>query len=121
MRDRVPASDGEALALLTPDEMSRADAFAVASGRSTEALMLAAGEAVAAAIMARWAPRKTLGLCGPGNNGGGGFGGARALEDAGWPVRGGLLRGPSKPQSAAAPHSQRWEGGHGPRSPAVIA
>src|SRR5262245_20177496 len=121
MRDRVPASDGEALALLTPDEMSRADAFAVASGRSTEALMLAAGEAVAAAIMARWSPRKTLVLCGPGNNGGDGFVSARALEDAGWPVRVALLGDRSKLKGAAAHHAKRWMGGMAPLSPAVIA
>src|SRR5262249_60870358 len=103
MRDRVPASDGEALALLTPDEMSRADAFAVASGRSTEALMLAAGEVVAAAIMARWSPRKTLVLCGPGNNGGDGFVGAATPKGAGWGGPGGPLRGGGAAQGGAGP------------------
>src|SRR5262249_56848365 len=105
MRDRVPASDGEALALLTPDEMSRADAFAVASGRSTEALMLAAGEAVAAAIVARWSPRKALVACGPGNNGGDGFVVARRLREAGWPVRSALLGERAWLKDSAAHHS----------------
>ena len=120
MLDRALPSDRDALALLTPEEMSRADAFAVASGRSTEALMQAAGKAVAAAILARWSPRKTIVLCGPGNNGGDGFVVARALSDAGWPVRLALLGARSALKGAAARHAARWTGDVAALSPAVI-
>jgi NAD(P)H-hydrate epimerase len=116
-----PAFDRETLALLTPEEMARADAFAVASGRSTEALMLAAGEAVAAAVVARWSPRKALVACGPGNNGGDGFAVACALREAGWPVRIALLGERASLKGAAAHHAARWTGAVTALSPAEIA
>ena len=118
MTGRTPASDRDRLALLTPEEMARADAFAVTSGRSTEALMLAAGEAVAAAIVARWSPRKTLVLCGPGNNGGDGFVAARVLQDLGWPIRIALSAERTSLKGAAAHHAARWTGTVAPLSPA---
>jgi NAD(P)H-hydrate epimerase len=108
MLGRSPAPDRDRLALLTPQEMAQADAFALASGRSTEALMLAAGEAVAAAIAARWSPRKVLVACGPGNNGGDGFVAARALREVGWTVRVSLLGDPALLKGAAAHHAARW-------------
>jgi hydroxyethylthiazole kinase-like uncharacterized protein yjeF len=115
------ASDRDRLALLTPEEMARADAFAVTSGRRTEALMLAAGEAVAADIAARWLPRKTLVLCGPGNNGGDGFVAARVLQDRGWPVRIALLGERKSLKGAAAHHAARWTGAVATLSPVAIA
>jgi hydroxyethylthiazole kinase-like uncharacterized protein yjeF len=69
--------------LLTPDEMGRADWLA----GNAEALMEAAGRAVARAIMRRYRPCRVLVLAGPGNNGGDGRVAARYLAQAGWPVR----------------------------------
>lgn len=69
--------------LLTPVEMGRADALA----GNVEALMEAAGRAVARAMLQRYRPCRVLILAGPGNNGGDGVVAARYLADAGWPVR----------------------------------
>jgi len=69
--------------LLTPAEMGQADALA----DNVEALMAAAGRAVARAVMSRYAPCPTLVLVGPGNNGGDGRVAAEVLRLAGWPVR----------------------------------
>jgi ADP-dependent NAD(P)H-hydrate dehydratase / NAD(P)H-hydrate epimerase len=121
MLDRASRSDQDALALLTPDEMGRADAFAVASGRGIEALMRAAGEAVAAAIQARWSPRKAIVLCGPGNNGGDGFVVARVLQEAGWAIRLALLGERAALKGAGAHHLKRWTGEVVALSPAAIA
>ncbi len=69
--------------LLTPEEMGRADALA----GNVEALMDAAGRAVARAILQRYRPCRVLVLAGPGNNGGDGIVAARYLALEGWPVR----------------------------------
>ncbi|KAA5804466.1 NAD(P)H-hydrate dehydratase [Alkalicaulis satelles] len=74
-------------ALLTPDAMARADAYAVSKGVSGETLMAAAGAAMVRAIEARWAPRPAAVLCGPGNNGGDGWVAARLMKKSGWPVQ----------------------------------
>ena len=95
--------------LLTPAEMVRADAAALAAGMRTETLMEAAGRAVARAIRARFRPCRTLVLAGPGNNGGDGYVAARYLEQAGWPVAVAALAPPS-PSTAAAAAAARWNG-----------
>jgi hydroxyethylthiazole kinase-like uncharacterized protein yjeF len=95
--------------LLTPAEMARADAAALAAGMPTETLMEAAGSAVARAIRARFRPCRTLVLAGPGNNGGDGYVAARYLEQAGWPVAVAALAPPS-PGTAAAAAAARWHG-----------
>ena len=100
----------DALALLTPAEMARADRAAVAAGRSVVELMLTAGEAVAAAIRARWSPRPTIVLCGPGNNGGDGFVAARSLASSGWPVRVALLGQREALRGAARHYAEAWSG-----------
>lgn len=70
-------------ALLTPAEMARAD---VLCADRLDALMQAAGRAVARAVRARFAPCPVLALCGPGHNGGDGRIAARLLGQWGWPV-----------------------------------
>lgn len=73
--------------ILTVAEVRAADAAAIASGVSGATLMQRAGEAVAGTIQARFTPRQTIVMCGPGANGGDGFIIARALAEAGWPVK----------------------------------
>src|SRR5580692_7159530 len=72
--------------ILTVAEMAAADQAAIDAGTPGIVLMQRAGEAVAAVIGERWTPRKTLVMCGPGNNGGDGFVVAKALAAAGYPV-----------------------------------
>ena len=59
--------------LLTNAEMARADALAAARGRDVDAMMAAAGLAVATVVAARLPRGRVLVLCGPGNNGGDGL------------------------------------------------
>jgi NAD(P)H-hydrate epimerase len=97
-------------ALLTVDEMYRADTATTAGGVPGERLMEAAGRAIVGAIAARWEPRPTLVLCGPGNNGGDGFVVARLLDQAGWPVQTMLLGRRQDLKGDAATNAQRWQG-----------
>ena len=87
------------LALFTPAEMALADAAAPGLGAPVVGLM-AAGAAVAAAIVARFAPAPVRVLAGPGNNGGDGRVAAARLSALGWPVRV-LAIGDARPADAA--------------------
>ena len=97
-------------ALLTPEQMSRADQATIASGEPGTTLMQRAGSAVAQAIEKRWKRCSVLVLCGPGNNGGDGFVVAEYLRTRGWPVRVGLLGEFSALKRDAAWAAQQWLG-----------
>lgn len=72
--------------ILTPAQMYQADALAIASGITEYDLIENAGRAVAEEIVRRYGARKTVVLCGPGNNGKDGEVAARYLRQWGWPV-----------------------------------
>ena len=102
--------DRPELVLLTCAEMGRADASAIAAGTSGTALMEAAGQAVASAVIERYRRQPVAILCGPGNNGGDGFVAARHLSAAGWSVRVGLLGRSGALKGDAAWAAAQWTG-----------
>lgn len=95
--------------LLTVGQMAQADALTIEVGTPGFTLMLAAGRAVAQAIVSRWAPRPTMVLCGPGNNGGDGLVAAAQLLEQGWPVRVALLTSPDDLTGDAQQAWQHWQ------------
>ena len=108
----------DANVLLTPHEMSRADALAVEMGTSFATLMENAGAAVARAILERYDPRPTTVFCGSGNNGGDGFVVARLLAEAGWgQVRVALFGDRAKLKGEAAANFARCTGEVVPANP----
>ena len=72
--------------IITVEQMRAIDTASAAAGVPTRVLMENAGRAVADAIVARFTPRPTAVLCGPGNNGGDGWVAARFLLERGWTV-----------------------------------
>lgn len=96
------------LEILTVDEIKAAERAAIAAGATESGLMERAGKAVADAVCARWTPRPTAVLCGPGNNGGDGYAVARLLKRRGWPV---WVERDGPPSTAAAREmASRWRG-----------
>ncbi|MBS0411836.1 MAG: NAD(P)H-hydrate epimerase, partial [Proteobacteria bacterium] len=94
--------------ILTVAEMTAADQAAIAAGTPGTELMERAGTAVAEAIAARFSPRRTVVLCGPGNNGGDGYVTARVLARMGWDVAVQAAAPPKSPDAVAA--AGRWTG-----------
>jgi hydroxyethylthiazole kinase-like uncharacterized protein yjeF len=106
--------------ILTVAQMTAADRAAIATGTPGSVLMERAGTAVAEAVQARFTPRPTVVLCGPGNNGGDGYVAARRLALAGWPVRtASMARG--RLTGDAADAASRWSGEDGPLGPDALA
>ncbi len=111
--------------LLTPAEMSRADALTIASGIPGERLMENAGYAVADVICARFSQgARAIVLCGMGNNGGDGFVIARVLRQRGFVVRVALAlpEGMSVRdlKGDAAGAERAWRGETVPANPALF-
>jgi hydroxyethylthiazole kinase-like uncharacterized protein yjeF len=106
---------GNGLEILSIEEMTRADQATIAAGTPGEVLMERAGTAVADAICARWAPRPTAVLCGPGANGGDGYVVARLLKKRGWPVWVEALGAPTHPDAVAK--EAMWRGRTLPLAP----
>lgn len=111
----------KSIALLSCEEMRRAEALARAAGTSSERLMIAAGEAVFQEILRRWQPRPVVVLCGPGNNGGDGFVVARLLAAAGWPVRLGFWGDQARLPPEAKRQAELWTGPLEAISPQLVA
>lgn len=113
-------SGADACAVLSVAEMTRADAAAIKGGTPGEALMAAAGAAVAEEVRRRY-PTGAVGVvCGPGNNGGDGFVAARLLREAGRPVRLALLGARDRLKGDAAVHAARWTGAVEPLAAGVL-
>lgn len=105
--------------LLTPKQMSRADALAVEAGVSSLTLMENAGQAVAYEVAQRFPIQPVLVLCGPGNNGGDGFVVARLLADRGWPVHVAMYGEKSDLNGDAAINARHWTGSTEPATPDI--
>jgi ADP-dependent NAD(P)H-hydrate dehydratase / NAD(P)H-hydrate epimerase len=97
-------------AVLTPDEMARADALTIHGGMSGARLMDNAGQAVKSIVLAEYPGIcRALVLCGPGNNGGDGYVAARLLAVLGTKTIVFRSRAP-KPGTDAEAAAKAWSG-----------
>jgi hydroxyethylthiazole kinase-like uncharacterized protein yjeF len=96
--------------IITVAQMRAVDEAAAAYGAPSLRLMENAGGAVASAIAARFAPRRTFVVCGPGANGGDGWVAARLLRERGWPVSVAALQERSALAGDAAHAASLWDG-----------
>jgi hydroxyethylthiazole kinase-like uncharacterized protein yjeF len=94
------------VSILSVAEMGAADKAAIAAGTQGLVLMERAGQAVADAVCARFAPCRTLVLAGPGNNGGDAYVVARLLKERGFKVQLEALSPPRSDDARAA--AQAW-------------
>ena len=97
-------------ALLTVEEMGRADRLTIEGGKPGIVLMENAGRGVAEAAAAHFEKGPVSVLCGPGNNGGDGFIAARLLRDWGWQVSVFLMGEKENLKGDAAEAAHRWAG-----------
>ena len=98
-------------ALLTPEEMGRADAQTIENGTSGFQLMEDAGRAVFDRVITAFAEaEKVRVLCGPGNNGGDGYIVAELLRQAGRQVKVSTLASPDTLSGDAALAHRQWRG-----------
>lgn len=96
--------------IITVEQMRAIDAASAAVGVATRTLMENAGRAVAEAIVARYTPRPTAVLCGPGANGGDGWVAARCLRALGWPVWVETLVSREQLRGDAGDAASAWDG-----------
>ena len=107
--------------LLTAAQMAAADQETIQHGTPGQVLMENAGKAVVSCITNRYAPRRTLVLCGPGNNGGDGLVVARLLGLAGWEVSVATFSGTLEGyQGDAATMAGQYDGNVYPITPQVL-
>lgn len=107
--------------ILTAQQMRAAEQDLFARGRSSFALMQAAGQAAAGYIAATWPDRPVVVLCGPGNNGGDGFIVAETLRLAGRQVKLLAMRPRAAYRNDAAMAAEAWQGEVVPMEPAALA
>ncbi|MDE2498921.1 MAG: NAD(P)H-hydrate dehydratase [Alphaproteobacteria bacterium] len=106
--------------IVTVAEMYAADRYAADHGTPSLTLMENAGRTVVEEIARIWRPRRTLVLCGPGNNGGDGFVVARLLTARGWDVRVALLGRRENLKGDAVRMAAQWTGRIEPLSPSLL-
>ena len=100
----------EAHLVVTASQMHAAEQRAMLEGTSGWEMMQRAGQLAAREIGKRFRPRRTLVLCGPGNNGGDGFVIAEALRKAGWPVEVACMVAPSALKGDAKVAAEHYKG-----------
>lgn len=106
--------------ILTVEQSYAADRYASNHGVPFLTLMENAGRAVADEAVKRWSPRKTLVLCGPGNNGGDGLVAARYLKKYGWDVRVAVLGSRANLKGDVAQMAKLWDGAFETLEPGVF-
>ncbi|MBU6299713.1 MAG: NAD(P)H-hydrate dehydratase, partial [Alphaproteobacteria bacterium] len=106
--------------IVTIAEMYAADRYAAEHGTPSLTLMENAGRTTVEEITRIWRPRRTLVLCGPGNNGGDGFVVARLLKARGWEVRVALLGRRKSLNGDVAQMAEQWPDDVEPMSPQVL-